>query len=71
VQEDLINLKPGTHTPQRWEQPLVVEPGYWKQQLATKYLRLAGKGDVRALQDLLGAHPEFLNKRGSHNRTLL
>lgn len=57
--------------PQRWERPLNVAPGHWKQQLAAKYRDIASRGDVGALRQLLEAHPEFLNKRGSHNRTLL
>jgi ankyrin repeat protein len=57
--------------PQRWERPLSVPPGYWKKQLPTKYLRIAAAGNVPALLQLLEEHPEFLNKRGSHNRTLL
>lgn len=56
---------------QRWNRPLDVEPGHWKKQLPGKYLALAAKGDLPALQALLTEHPEFLNKRGSHNRTLL
>jgi len=50
---------------------LNVPPGFWKQQLATKYLEIAGKGDIESLHQLLSEHPEFLNKRGSFNRTLL
>jgi ankyrin repeat protein len=50
---------------------LDVEPGHWKKQLPAKYLALAKKGDLPRLAVLLQAHPEFLSKRGSHNRTLL
>lgn len=57
--------------PQRWERPFDFPPGRWKRQLATKYLAIAGRGDVAALRDLLAGHPEYLNRRGSHNRTLL
>jgi hypothetical protein len=57
--------------PQRWERPFPRTPGYWKQQLATKYLAIAGRGDLVALRQLLAEHPEWLNKRGPHNRTLL
>lgn len=51
--------------------PLDVEPGHWKKQLPTKYLELAKRGDLPGLKALLQAHPEFLSKRGPHNRTLL
>lgn len=51
--------------------PLDVAPGHWKKELPGKYLELAKKGDLRRLAALLQAHPEFLSKRGSHNRTLL
>jgi ankyrin repeat protein len=57
--------------PQRWERPFPTTPGYWKQQLATKYLAIAGRGDLVALRQLLAEHPDWLNKRGPHNRTLL
>src|SRR4051794_26582548 len=57
--------------PQRWERPLDVPPGFWKRQLASKYLSIASRGDVTALNDLLAEHPDFLNKRGPHGRTLL
>lgn len=60
-------------TPQRWERPWIYSapPGFWKRQLPTKYLKIAAKGDIDALRQLLAQHPEFLNKRSSHNRTLL
>ncbi|MEO8609272.1 MAG: ankyrin repeat domain-containing protein [Chloroflexota bacterium] len=57
--------------PQRWERPFNFPPGIWKQQLAGKYRQLAVRGDLDALRELLKEHPEFLNKRGSHERTLL
>lgn len=57
--------------PQRWERPLNVPPGFWKQQLPGKYLSIAAKGDIFELRKLLKAHPEFLSKLGNHNRTLL
>jgi ankyrin repeat protein len=57
--------------PQRMVRPLNVPPGFWKQQLARKYLEIAVQGDMDRLRQLLSIHPEFLNKRGSHNRTLL
>jgi ankyrin repeat protein len=56
---------------QRWERPLDVPPGYWKRQLPAKHLLLGAKGDIPALHSLLQEHPDFLNKKGSHNRTLL
>jgi ankyrin repeat protein len=56
---------------QRWNRPLDVKPGHWKKQLPGKYLAIGAKGDLPMLQKLLAKHPEFLNKRGSHNRTLL
>ena len=37
----------------------------------TKDLDIAAKGDIEALRELLTRHPERLNQRGSHNRTLL
>ena len=55
----------------RWAKPLDVEPGHWKQQLAGKHLKLAERGNIDEVQSLLDAHPDFLNKRGSHGRTLL
>ncbi len=51
--------------------PLPTTPGFWKRQLPTKYLALAARGDLDALRELLGLHPEYLSKRGAHNRTLL
>lgn len=56
---------------QRWERPLDFPPGFWKRQLPKKYLDIASRGDIDAVRSLLAEHPEFLNKRGSHNRTLL
>lgn len=62
-----------TPAPQRWERPEIfhVEPGHWKKQLAGKCLSVAAKGDVSALKTMLKDHPDFLNKRGPHGRTLL
>jgi ankyrin repeat protein len=48
-----------------------MEPGHWKKQLPTKYLEFARKGDLPRLEALLREHPEFLNKRAGHGRTLL
>ncbi len=65
--------QPGSSSsvPQRFDRPLDVPPGFWKQQLPGKYREIAVRGDLSALRQLLDEHPEFLNKRGSHNRTLL
>jgi ankyrin repeat protein len=46
-------------------------PGQWKQQLPTRHLALAARGDLPGLRRLLAAQPELLNKRGPHGRTLL
>jgi ankyrin repeat protein len=61
---------------QRWERPLNFLPGYWKRgnwerQLPGKVRDLAVRGDLDGLRELLAEHPEYLNKRGSHNRTFL
>ncbi len=58
-------------TPQRWVRPFPVDPGQYKRQLANKHLAVGARGDVPALRQLLKAHPEFLSRRGNHNRTLL
>jgi ankyrin repeat protein len=58
-------------TVQRWERPFNFPPGYWKRQLPARYLKIAARGDLNLLGQLLAEHPEFLSKRGSHNRTLL
>jgi ankyrin repeat protein len=57
--------------PQRFVKPLNVPPGFWKKQLPGRVLDLAIQGDIDELSQLLSLHPEFLNKRGSHNRTFL
>ena len=59
--------------PQRYVRPEVISapPGYWKKQLPTKYLKTAATGDVKRLKSLVAQHPEFLNRRANHNRTLL
>jgi uncharacterized protein len=62
---------PASPVPQRWVRPLNFPPGHWKKQLPGKYLEMAERGDLNALQALLAEHPEFLSKRGSHNRTFL
>jgi ankyrin repeat protein len=61
---------------QRWERPLNFPPGHWKQgnwvrQLPGKVRDLAARGDLEGLKQLLALHPEYLSKRGSHNRTFL
>lgn len=60
-----------TSVSQRRVRPFDFEPGHWKKQLPAKYLRLAKRGDLPALEALLRTHPEFLSKGGSHHRTLL
>ncbi|MCY4094723.1 MAG: ankyrin repeat domain-containing protein [Gammaproteobacteria bacterium] len=59
------------NTMSRWVRPLDIEPGHWKKQLPSKYLKLAERGEINKVKNLLDEHPEFLNKRGSHGRTLL
>ncbi len=54
---------------QRWERSFTVQAGHWKTQLPTKVLGLVSKLPV--LQATLKEHPEFLNKRANHGRTLL
>jgi ankyrin repeat protein len=66
-----IETQPAEAAPQRWVRPFSTAPGVWKQQLATRYLTLAGRGDLAALEQVLAEHPEYLSKRGPHNRTLL
>jgi ankyrin repeat protein len=56
---------------QRWARPLDVPPGFWKRQLPTKYLRLAARGDLPGLRQLLADQPDSLSHRGAHGRTLL
>lgn len=57
--------------PQRMVRPLDFLPEARKQMLRTRVLEIAAKGDVEGLQQLLARQPEFLNRRGSHGRTLL
>jgi hypothetical protein len=57
--------------PQRRVRPFSSDRSQWRQQLPNKYLAVAVRGDVPALRQMLKANPEFLNKRGNHNRTLL
>jgi hypothetical protein len=51
--------------------PLDFLPAARKQMMRTKDSDIAAKGDIEALRQLLTRHPERLNQRGSHNRTLL
>ena len=55
----------------RWVRPLEVEPGHWKKQLPTKFLKLATTRDDTALKQLLSKQPELINRRGPHGRTFL
>ena len=55
----------------RWVRPLNVAPGHWKKQLPGKYLKLAQRGDTHSVRALLEEQPSYINKRGSHGRTLL
>jgi ankyrin repeat protein len=57
--------------PQRMVRPLDFLPEARKKMARTKDLDIAGKGDTEELRQLLTRHPERLNQRGSHNRTLL
>lgn len=57
--------------PQRMVRPLDFLPDARKQMSRTKDLDIAAKGDIEELHQLLTRHPERLNQRGSHNRTLL
>ena len=43
----------------------------WKAQLASRHLAAGGRGDVAAMGRMLAEHPDWLSKRGPHNRTLL
>ena len=67
--EDTMDSPPPV--PQRWVRPFSGDRSQWRQQLPNKYLAVAVRGDVPALRQMLKAHPEFLNKRGNHNRSLL
>ncbi len=57
--------------PQRMVRPLDFLPDMRKGMLRNKDLEAAAQGDIKALSQLLKRHPEWLNRRGSHNRTLL
>jgi ankyrin repeat protein len=57
--------------PQRMVRPLDFLPEARKQMMRTKDLEIAAKGDIEGLRQMLARHPERLNQRGSHNRTLL
>ena len=55
----------------RWLRPLVLEPGHWKKQVPTSYLKSAIHGDLERVLKILDREPEILNKRGPHVRTFL
>lgn len=55
----------------RWVRPFDAPPGWWKKQLPTKFLKLAGQGKLSDLTTLLNTHPDLLNHRGPHGRTFL
>ena len=55
----------------RWVKPLDVQPGHWKEQLPTKYLKYAAAKDGSKLRELVLAQPELVNKQGPHGRTFL
>ena len=55
----------------RWVKPLDVEPGHWKKQLPTKYLKYASSKDDSKLHELLRKRPELINRQGPHGRTFL
>ncbi len=57
--------------PQRMVRSLDFLTGIRKQRASNKVLELAGKGDIEGLAELLARNPEWLNKSGSHGRTLL
>ncbi len=57
--------------PLRMVRPLDFLPEARKQMIRTKDLDIAANGDIEELHRLLTCHPERLNQRGSHNRTLL
>lgn len=59
------------NTTSRWVKPLDIKPGHWRNQLPGKYLKLAERGQIRRVREVLEDCPELLNKRGSHGRTLL
>jgi ankyrin repeat protein len=59
------------HVPQRMVRPLEFLPEARKHMLRTKDLKIATRGDIAGLKQLLALHPDRLNRRGSHNRTLL
>jgi ankyrin repeat protein len=65
------NASSSHSVPQRMVRPLDFLPEARKQMLRTKDLEVAAKGDLEGLRQLLARSPECLNKRGSHNRTLL
>jgi ankyrin repeat protein len=69
----MMNNLPSTshQTPQRMVRPLGFLPEARKRMMRTKDLEIAAKGDMEELRKLLVRHPERLNQRSSHHRTLL
>jgi ankyrin repeat protein len=65
------NPSPNSPVPQHMVRQLDFLPDARKRMLRTKDLKIAAKGDIEGLRLLLARHPESLNRRGSHNRTLL
>ncbi len=66
-----IDSSSRNRVPQRMVRPLNLSPGFMKLNIPNKVLKIAADGDIAGLRKLLAGHPEWLNKRGSHNRTLL
>jgi ankyrin repeat protein len=56
---------------QKWVRDLRVPPGYLKTLLPIKVLGVGRRGNCDELSLLLKEHPDYLNRRGSNNRTLL
>lgn len=67
----LSMMKTADTVPQCYLRPNDNPPGYLKKQLPTKHLKLAARGELNALKQLLSEHPELLNHKGSFNRTFL
>jgi ankyrin repeat protein len=65
------NPSSSNRVPQRMVRPLDFLPEARKQMMRTKDSDIAAKGDIEELRQLLARHPERLNQRGSHSRTLL
>jgi uncharacterized protein len=65
------NASSGERTPQRMVRPLDFLPEARKGMLRTKHLEIGAKGNIEGLRQLLALHSDWLNRRGSHSRTLL